>query len=347
MRIFSHIPATLFAFVGTVDQSSRTSVKLDATRSEVLERWRSMRIFREKDGLRDAPTVDDFSYTEALMSAANDPAVKEAFKKARSAMTDFVSDVNAIYLAAKTPYLQDGNVTMPYTNRVVYRDSESNVNQISNSGIVRLVQAATDSQMLEVKSFGTPGITAYSTKQTTTAKSFNIDMITQTMNTLFSSWQEGTTQGVEASVAAVGSLLNSSFTENKQESTSITISPLCAFDYDSFWDEVTASYQTSIFNISLSTWKTVEKKKGTTSETDQVESAYAVEAYRNGINLPRLVAYYGYGNDTQLGGNVAEIGALNSTLLPLPKPNVTEGLFLTRDIQAGSVDACGLPVFRG
>ena len=348
MRIFSSLSTSFLAFVGCPDRSARTStMELDATRGEVLARWRAQRIAK----VGNAPSIDDFSYTEALMSAARDPEVKQAFKIARQAMLDFVSDVNFIYLAAKTPYLQEGQVTMPYTNRTIYRDAESNKDQISNSGIVRLVQAASDSQMLLVRSFGTPSITAYATKQNTTAQSFNIDLITQTMDSLFSSWNQGTTAGVESSIAAVGSLLNTSFTENKQESHSVSISPLCAFDYDDFWDEVVASYQTSIFNISLTTWKTVEQKKGTTKETEQVTSEYAVEAYRNGVNLPRLVAFYnnpvnGFAENT-VGGNVADIGAVGGSLLPLPRPNLTVSLYMAMSSPPGTFsEPCGLPVYR-
>lgn len=65
-----------------------------------------------------------------------------------------------------------------------------------------------------------------------------------------------------------------------------------AFDYDAVFDEVIAAFEITIFDFSLTTWKTVSTRKGTTKETEKVESKYSVYSKQSGVNLYRLVSFY-------------------------------------------------------
>merc|ERR1712127_371337 len=201
------------------------------------------------------PSIDSFIYTEALLSEIKDPAVKRTLKTARQAMFDFISDTNTLYTQSKTPYLEQGQVKMPFTERTIVRDAASNQEKgISNKGTVNLIDASVDSMAVKTRSLGIALTTAYNISQPSTAKSFNLDTVTSTINTLLSSYEGGSVQDIQSAVASVGKLLESSFQENTQENSATTTSVFCAFDYDPVWDEIVATIEMTTFDFTLSTW---------------------------------------------------------------------------------------------
>merc|ERR1712127_771283 len=197
------------------------------------------------------------------------------------------------------------------------------------------IDASVDSMAVKTRSLGIALTTAYNISQPSTAKSFNLDTVTSTINTLLSSYEGGSVQDIQSAVASVGKLLESSFQENTQENSATTTSVFCAFDYDPVWDEIVATIEMTTFDFTLSTWKTVSKKKGTKSETDRVDAEYSVYSKRQGVNLYRLTsATSNYQpvtvnlssdgeSDDPVGpsGNVVTINAPGAQMKPLPKPS--------------------------
>merc|ERR1712038_1925632 len=96
---------------------------------------------------------------------------KVAFKKARQACLDFLTDVNTLQLDKEGPYLQQGKVEFPLTGRTLNRDKGSTANSLSNVGLANLVEASFKEISFKTGSFGTPAFTRYVESRTETAKS--------------------------------------------------------------------------------------------------------------------------------------------------------------------------------
>jgi len=271
------------------DNSRKQSVAMNGASSM------TMRIGRLSNTPVPDKDIDGFTFSTALLTQDKvDPASKQKVINGRTKLKKWWGQfTSSCDLCKSTLMSEDGGTsknsyTFPNSKEVVTLKDPLKDSKISSADQSRITLAALRDQTISLNDvFYEIQSTALQNSYTTTTKSFDVDLITKTIEATTNNFPQTAIYGMSHCIHAAGELIktqSASGTETlSEESCAITI----FFDWDDDFDEVTCSMDLFLYSISEPTFQSSTSGCCST-EIIRTDTAYTSNAIRYGVNLDTL-----------------------------------------------------------
>lgn len=239
--------------------------------------------------------IDGFTFSTSLLTRdsvdpANKQKVKDSRKKLQKWWAQFTSsgDLCKSTLMSKASGTAKNSYTFPNSKEIIALELPEVDDKITSADQARITLAALRDQVIRLGDvFYEIESTSLSQSYTTTTKSFDVDLITKTIEATTNNFPITAIEGLSKAIHATGELiktesLTSTAVQNEQ-SCSITI----FFDWDDDFDEVTCSMDLILYSIAETTF--MKSTSGCCSQTvTRTKTAYTSNAIRYGVDLDSL-----------------------------------------------------------
>jgi len=239
--------------------------------------------------------IDGFTFSTALLTQDKvDPASKQKVINGRTKLKKWWGQFTSSGdLCKSTLMSEDGGTsknsyTFPNSKEVITLKDPLKDSKISSADQSRITLAALRDQTISLKDvFYEIQSTALQNSYTTTTKSFDVDLISKTIEATTNNFPQTAIDGMSHCIHAAGELIkteSATSTETEsEESCAITI----FFDWDDDFDDVTCSMDLLLYSISETTFKSSTRGCCST-EVTRTDTAYTSNAIRYGVNLDSL-----------------------------------------------------------